>query len=173
MRLEDPADGFVVRLDEILARLAAFAEGPPPAGLTEPDQPSGERWEATQVWAHLAEFIPYWIEQARRILESDSGQPVPFGRIKTDPVRIARIEAGRHEPIPVLWQRLSEGIGDLKAFLAGLAEDDWRRTGSHQTLGMMDVERMVDRFLVGHLEEHADQLDGLSQGPPSRGAATS
>ena len=173
MRVEDPADGFVVRLDEILTRLAAFAEAPPPAGMTEPDQPSGERWEATQVWAHMVEFVPYWMEQARRILQGESDQPIPFGRIKTDPVRIAGIEAGRHEAIPVLWQRLSEEIGDLKAFLAGLAEDDGHRTGSHQTLGVMDVERMVDRFLVGHLDEHADQLEGLAEGTSSGGAATS
>jgi hypothetical protein len=173
MRVEDPADGFVVRLDDILTRLAASAEGPPPTGRTEPDQPSGERWEAGQVWAHIVEFVPYWIEQAKQILESDSDQPVPFGRIKTDPVRIAGIEAGRHEPIPVLWQRLSEEIGDLKAFLASLSDDDWRRTRSHQTLGVMDVERMVDRFLVGHLEEHADQLEGLTERTSSGGAATS
>jgi hypothetical protein len=27
----------------------------------------------------------------------------------------------------------------------------------------MTVERLVERFIVAHLEEHADQLDGLER----------
>jgi len=37
-------------------------------------------------------------------------------------------------------------------------------TGHHQTLGEMTVAEMIDRFMVAHLEEHADQLDPLTGG---------
>jgi hypothetical protein len=162
MRVADPADGLVVRLEEVHARLAILAGEPAPEGLTDPDQPTGEQWEAGQAWAHMVEFVPYWIDQAEMIMEAESEQPVPFGRIKTDPDRIAGIEARRSDPVAGLWEQLSEEMGDLKAFLVDVTDDDWRRQGVHQTRGVMDVERLVDEFLVGHLEEHADQLEGLA-----------
>jgi hypothetical protein len=31
----------------------------------------------------------------------------------------------------------------------------------------MPIETMVDRFIVSHLEEHADQLDDLARQPAS------
>ena len=79
------ADGYLARLDAVEARLAALAESsPPPDALTGADPSSGERWDRGQVWAHLAEFIPYWIAQSRPILEAQpSGEPVRFGRTKS------------------------------------------------------------------------------------------
>ena len=89
-------------LDAVLARLEAHAAADAPSGLTEPDAGGTERWEAGQVWAHLAEFGAYWREELRMIVDTagaaDDG-PVPFGRTKRDPHRIAMIEAHRHEPI--------------------------------------------------------------------------
>ena len=46
-------------------RLAEHAARPLPAGLTDPDPGAEERWEAGQVWAHLAEFPGYWLDQIR------------------------------------------------------------------------------------------------------------
>lgn len=172
MRVADPAEDFVIRLDQAHARLAALTEATPGQDLTEPDQDTGERWEAAQAWAHMAEFVPYWIGQLQGVLDAERDEPVPFGRIKSNPGRIAAIETGRHEPIEALWERVSEGIDDLKVFLAGLSDDDWGRRGEHQTLGGMAMERMIDRFLVGHLEEHIDQLQGLAGASSSDGPAT-
>src|SRR5204862_411810 len=126
-------------------------------------QPSGERWEWGQVWAHMVEFVPYWMDQIRDAVAAGvTDEPVPFGRVKSDPNRVAGIEAGRHDPIGVLHTRLSEEVNGLKAFLADLSEDDWRVTGRHQTLGTMPMDRIVEEFLVGHLEEHAAQLESLA-----------
>ena len=52
VRIADHLD----ELDDVLARLEAHAAGAAPAGLTEPDAGGTERWDAGQVWAHLAEF---------------------------------------------------------------------------------------------------------------------
>jgi hypothetical protein len=88
-----PFDGFLARVDEVEGGLRRAAAAGAPQGLTAPDEPSGEQWEAGQVWAHLAEFVPYWIGEARSVLTAESDQPVPFGRVKTDPGRIAAIAA--------------------------------------------------------------------------------
>jgi hypothetical protein len=161
VRVTDPAEDFIVRLDELVPRFAALAQSPDVAALTEPDPDTGERWDRGQVWAHMVEFVPYWMEQIRVVIEVESDQPVPFGRVKTNPDRIAAIQAGRHHPVAAQWEELSEEIGDLKAFLTGLAGDQWDRTGVHPTLGSMTVPQIVERFLVGHLDEHAIQLESL------------
>ena len=56
------------RLGRVERRLADHAARPLPATLTDPDPGAEERWEAGQVWAHLAEFPGYWLEQVRAVL---------------------------------------------------------------------------------------------------------
>ena len=94
-----------------------------------------------------------------------------FGRVKSDAARVAAIEADRHRPPAELWVRLDSQLVDLRALLAGLTDADWDRRVRHPTLGILDMPMVVEEFLVGHLESHADQLDGLvrasSPGSPS------
>ena len=154
---------YLARLDTVEARLVAAAAAEPPAGsLTSADADTGERWERGQVWAHLSEFIPYWIAEARPLLqEQPSDGLVPFGRTKRDPERIGAIERNRHQPVSVLWGETRTDIALLRAFLAAIGPDQWGISGLHPTLGAMTVDELVERFLVGHLEEHADQLEGM------------
>jgi hypothetical protein len=158
----DGADVFA-RLDSVQSRLREHAAGAAPAGLTEPDPDTPEeRWEAGQVWAHIAEFVPYWHTELQRVISEYDGTPVPFGRTRSDPGRIAAIEAGRGEPIADQLSRTTEAIAALKRQLAELTPAEWNAVGLHSTRGEMDVEAMVERFIVQHLEEHAEQLDSLS-----------
>lgn len=158
------AQDMLIRLDVVEARLRTLAATPFAATrghLTDADPGTGERWEWGQVWAHLAEFIPYWIAQARQVITSHRGEPVPFGRVKTDPQRVAAIERDRSADVSALWSRLETCIGELRAFLAELPDAAWAARGAHQTLGTMSLDHIVDEFMVGHLEQHAAQLDGL------------
>ncbi|MFZ0181247.1 MAG: hypothetical protein WAL84_15475 [Candidatus Dormiibacterota bacterium] len=156
-------DGYLARLDAVEARLAAAAATePPPGALTGADPDSGERWDRGQVWAHLAEFIPYWIVQAGPVLQRQlSEAPVPFGRTKGDPERIGAIERDRREPVSVLWASARADIASLRAFLGSIEPNQWKVRGLHPTLGEMTVDELVEMFLVGHLEQHADQLERM------------
>jgi hypothetical protein len=160
-------DAFLERLDAVEARLAATAEAESqPGALTEADPSTGERWDRGQVWAHLSEFIPYWIEQTRPLINSQpSEEPLRFGRTRSDPERIGAIERDRREPVPQLWATTRGDIALLRTFLAGLSPDQWLAVGLHPTRGAMSVAQITEEFLVGHLEQHADQLSGLSLGP--------
>ena len=159
-----PADELILRLQHVVMRLEERASAPPAAGLTEPDQPSGEQWEWGQVWAHLAEFIPYWMGQIAIVAAGDGSEPVPFGRTKTDSERIAAIARDRDRPAPELWARMRGQMADLWNLIDHLPEEDWAKLGLHPILGEMDMPRIFDEFLVGHLEQHAAQLDGLAAG---------
>jgi hypothetical protein len=148
------------RLESAIGRLATHAVAPGP-GYTAPDPPTGERWDAGQVFAHVGEIGGYWQRQWTTVIDTPGTVPVPFGRVKSDAERIAAIEAGRHVDATVHLDRAREAAAVLRNFVAGLTEADLSRMGVHSTLGDMDGWRILDEFLVGHYEQHADQLDGL------------
>jgi hypothetical protein len=153
---------FLQRLDQVEARLAVLASADPPQDArTDPDPGTGERWEVGQVWAHLAEFVPYWVEQVRIVIANGTEEPAPFGRTKTDAGRIAAIERDRNVAIAVLWSQTLSDIEMLRTFMEHLDTEAWRARGLHPKLGVMDMRRIFEEFMVGHLEQHADQLSAL------------
>ena len=89
----------------------------PAGGLTDADPATGEQWEAGQVWGHIAEFIQFWVEQAGDVIDAYQGDPVPFGRTRTDPGRLAGIEQGHRVAIDLLWEEVQADLGDLRSFL--------------------------------------------------------
>jgi threonine dehydratase len=154
----------LTRLSAVERRLAEHASRPLPSGLTDPDPGASERWEAGQVWAHLAEFPGFWLDQVRAILAARANGaegPIPFGRMKTDASRTEPIEQERRTAPAELWRRATAKLDELSTTLATLPDDAWAATGLHPTLGEMGLESIVERFVLSHLEEHADQLDGL------------
>lgn len=147
---------WIERLDAVELRLRALASASL-SGLTAPDEPSGEQWEAGQAWAHLAEFGDYWLAELDKVLAGAT----EFGRIKTDPVRIAAIEDGRNVPTVEHFATVERSIAALRARLVAMTDADWARTARHQTLGAMSIDDQLQHFHVGHYEEHADQLESL------------
>lgn len=154
-------DSLLARMTAVEGRLAEHAAAPPPAGLTDPDELTNERWEAGQVWAHLAEFPSYWLGQVQRVIAQPTHGAIPFGRVKTDANRVAAIERERHTDPAALMERVRSSLAEVADAMRSWSPDDWRLRGAHPTQGEMTVERIVEHFIVEHLEEHADQLDGL------------
>ena len=157
-------DSLLARLADAERRLAEHADRPLPPGMTEPDPDGEERWEAGQVWAHVAEFPAYWLAQAQRVIALPTNEPVPFGRVKTDAGRIEAIERDRHTDPAALLARVRTDLAEVGDAARSWPSEAWTRRGMHPSRGEMTVETIVDRFIVSHLEEHADQLDGLERG---------
>jgi threonine dehydratase len=163
-RAADERAAYLARLERVERRLAEHAAQPVPSGLTDPDPGGEERWEAGQVWAHLAEFPAYWLGQLRAVVSgggTSGGGAVSFGRVKTDAGRLAAIERERHTAPQDLLRRVAADLREVRAAVEQLPPEAWQRRGIHPTLGEMPASRIVERFIVEHLEEHADQLDGL------------
>ena len=152
---------WLARLDAVRARLEALAVAGAMAGLTEPDPGAAERWEATQVWAHLAEFPAYWVGEVRAVLDTEAGATPSFGRTKADPARVAAVERGRGSDVAQSAGVALAGCAAVETLLRAMDDADWSRVAVHPKLGPMAMERIVEEFLVGHLEEHAAQLDRL------------
>ncbi len=152
---------IVERFETLEQRLTEHAEGPTPTELTDPDEGGTERWEAAQVWAHMAEFVGYWQAQLEKVIDHYDGTPVPFGRTKEDAGRIQGIEDGRHAPIADLMGQVHDEIEVVRRYLPTLTTQQWQSVGLHPRRGEMAPAQMVEVFMLDHLEEHADQLDGL------------
>ena len=160
-------DALIARLVDVERRLAEHASRPLPTGLTEPDAGTEEQWEAGQVWAHLAEFPAYWLAQARRVVSLPTYEPVPFGRVKMDAGRIEAIEHDRHTDPTALLERVRSSLAEVTEATRSLPPQAWRTRGAHPTRGEMTVQQIFEQFIARHLEEHADQLDGLYRPDPA------
>lgn len=154
-------DVWLDQLDAVEPRLESLAR--PIEGLTSADPRSGEQWEAGQVWGHLSEFVDFWIPQIQNVIDRYQGEPVPFGRPPGDSRKADSLEAGRTTPPAVSWRRLQNDLVRLRVFLAGISDDSLSSVGLHATIGPMDLAAMMEQFLVGHLEEHASQMEEMVQ----------
>lgn len=146
------------RSQEELQRMAAAAVAS--GAQTEPDPSTGQRWDAGQVLAHVAEILPYWVVQMRGLVAVGSGRP--FGRTATDGARAAAIERYRNEPVESLLARIGDGIDDVLAFLKAAGEKDLAVQGLHSTIGEMSVRQILERLIVDHFEEHVEQIKSLA-----------
>jgi hypothetical protein len=83
---------------------------------------------------------------------------VPFGRVATDEIRLAIIERDRTLPLRELFGRIETAVERTSVRLGQLEEGEIAALGEHPRLGQMTVDEILDRFVCGHLEEHAAQL---------------
>lgn len=154
-------DELLKRIEAVEARLIALAPSPTTCSLTDPEPGGTERWEATQVWAHIAEFGDYWLDELDALIASDDPSK-PFGRVKSNPARIAAIETGRHRAASANLDTARAAFDRLRTFLSDQDDVGWARTANHQTLGVLSMHQVMEEFLVGHYEQHADQLEAIS-----------
>ncbi len=122
-------------------------------------------WGPPEVLAHVSEMLPYWLGEVARIL-AGSPDPVPFGRIGDDPLRIAIIGRDRTLPPAELFARTEIGVERWVDRVSDLSPAELARRGLHQTRGEMTIEAIVERQVIGHLEEHARQLSEILDEPP-------
>ncbi|MEP7378899.1 MAG: DinB family protein [Chloroflexota bacterium] len=161
---KDPAvvaNEIMKRLEQVEQRLSALGYGAAPAGWTQPDPGATEQWNGAQVWAHMAEFVPYWQQQLANVIAQYSGSPVPFGRTKEDAARVDAIEVGKNVPIPNMIEQVQQAIALTKDYLKTMTPEQWAAIGQHARRGEMTAPQIVQTFTLDHLEEHADQLEAL------------
>jgi hypothetical protein len=151
-------------------RTAVEAGDPWPLSPAYGSEPESD-WGPKELLAHTAEMLGYWPAQIDRIL-GGGPEPVPFGRVSTDPERIERIGRDRQLPTAELFDQVATGARRLEARIQSLSAQDAARGGLHPRLGEMSVSGIIERFLVGHLEDHVEQLRAiLETRPKGAGAA--
>jgi hypothetical protein len=120
---------------------------------TEPEA----SWGPRETLAHVAEMLPFWLGEIERIL-AGRAEPVPFGRVADNELRIGVIERDRSLPLRELFARIEADAGRLARRLRALSPAEAERTGAHPTRGVLTVSQSAERFVAAHLEEHVVQL---------------
>ena len=157
-------DELIARIERAVAALAAQrgkVEAGQPWPLSERfDHAPEASWGPPEVLAHVSEMLPYWLGEVERILAGPP-DPVPFGRVGDDPVRIAIIGRDRTLPIGELFVRIDQGGARWSERLSRLSPSERTKRGLHPTRGVMSVEEIAGRQIAGHLEEHVTQMDEI------------
>jgi hypothetical protein len=155
-------------IERIDAARLAYAELGPRVTAREPwplaeDYGTGPEasWGPGEILAHVEEMLPFWLGEMERVIDGGSGDPVPFGRTADDPVRIGIIGRDRSLPLRVLFGRVDAGLAAWANRLRTLGDDQRSRVGVHPRLGEMPASAILDRFVIGHAEEHVAQLNDI------------
>jgi hypothetical protein len=158
-------EALVPRLQAASVRIAALqpvveAGAPWPLSRNFGTEPEAS-WGPPETLAHVAEMLPFWLGEIERVIEGPV-EPVPFGRVATDHIRLLVLERDRSLPPRELFGRIADGTARLARRLSELAPGEAARRGLHARLGEMTVDAIADRFVVSHLEEHAQQLEAVT-----------
>lgn len=121
-------------------------------------------WGPREVLAHVAEMLPFWLGEIERVLDGPA-EPVAFGRVATDPIRLGTIERDRTLPLRELFGRIDAGAERYRRRLPELGSTDAARHGLHPTLGVLTVTEILERFVVRHLEDHVVQIEEILGSP--------
>jgi hypothetical protein len=156
---------MTIETDRLAAARAAYAELAPQVVAGEPwpladDYGTGPEasWGPREVLAHVEEMLPYWLGEMERVIDGPGPGPTPFGRTADDPVRIGILVRDRGLPLRVLFGRIDAGLKAWEERVPTLADVDHARIGLHPRLGEMPAPDILERFVLGHTEEHITQL---------------
>lgn len=137
-----------------LVRLRSKLEIGPPA---PEDLPRNREWVGRETLAHVDEMLPYWHGEIERVLAGPV-EPVPFGRLPSDLIRMLTVDRDRSLPVSELYIRLDNSLERVVRRLLELDDRQCARRGMHKTRGEMTVRQMADVMLAAHIEEHCDQM---------------
>jgi hypothetical protein len=151
--------------DRIAAARLAYAELAPRVTAGEPwqlatDYGTGPEasWGPREVLAHVEEMLPFWLGEMERVVDGSGTDPVPFGRTADDALRLGVIDRDRSLPLRVLFARIEAGLAAWADRLPTLTAEERARVGVHPRLGEMPAPAILERFVLGHAEDHVAQL---------------
>jgi hypothetical protein len=164
-------DDLVARLETASKRLATLrpaveAGAPWPLSQNFGTEPEAS-WGPPETLAHVAEMLPFWLGEIERVVDG-SGEAVPFGRVATDQLRLLVLERDRSLPPRELFDRIAAGTHRVARRLESLTPRDTLQRGVHPVRGELTVEAVAERFIVSHLEEHAEQLATVIAAGPAQ-----
>jgi hypothetical protein len=159
--MTDSANDLKQRLEAAARQLGETpATGPGVYGAPDPE--TGERWNAGNLLGHVAEMIPFWLDQARGVLAGRT----ELGRgVEGYEHRRQGIDAGATLEEAELRRRIDSAIKQAGELLGGVSAADLDRKVTYRS---RDGERqatfgeLLDELIVSHVEAHAKQLAELS-----------
>lgn len=117
---------------------------------------SEAEWSALEVFGHLIEMVPYWLDQCRVL--STTTEPSMFGRGLDAPERLAGPELGVTTDIEALLELWHANVKTAAQTIREMTTVERSKKGQHVRRGEMTVSDIVELFVVTHAEEHLTQI---------------
>lgn len=118
--------------------------------------PGEAEWSAMQVLGHMVEMVPYWLGQARTLI--NAAEPPTFGRTLDQPERLAGPARGANADPDELLSQWHEQVGAAVPAIREMPAADRSKKGIHTRRGEITVGDMIESFIVAHAEEHLAQM---------------
>ena len=134
---------------------ALLRDLPPAAVRTAPD---GAGWSIVEVVAHLGDTEERALERVRRMVHEDDPELPGY-----DEAALAVERRYREMDLGEALQRFVALRAEQVAELAGLAREDWARTGRHREVGAITVQSLT-AHMAAHDAVHLAQIARLIQG---------
>lgn len=151
------------RLEAAVQRLATEAQHWQEADWYRARE-AGE-WTAMETLAHMVELVTFWSGELRRIVATPGTH---FGRTIDDRARMAWVEQHRQDRPEQGLSQLREAAEKSAALLRSFAAEDWTKTGIDARGAETEVQEIVERRILAHVEEHVAQVTRAAR-PSSEG----
>jgi hypothetical protein len=157
--MDDLADR-IEKAAEAMVELGPSLAAGEPWSLAEVVGPGPESsWGPREVLAHVSEMLPFWLGEIELILDAGAGaEPLAFGRLEDDPLRVAVITRDRGFPARELLGRVEAEGRRVARRLRALGEAEAAALGRHKTRGDLSIREIAEVLIVRHLEGHVAQL---------------
>lgn len=153
------AEGQSHRLEQVYEHLAALMRERDVMPEMHTVKQPGE-WSAMSVLGHMVEMIPYWLKQIHRVVVS-VGDPPRLGRPLDSPDRLEGPKRGEEGYPDKMLEELRAQVHLAVTTFRSMSPSQREKRGLHTTRGEMSVAEMIETFVVGHAEEHLDQIKAI------------
>jgi uncharacterized damage-inducible protein DinB len=114
-------------------------------------------WSVMQTMGHMVEMIPYWMNHVNAMVGA-GGSHYRIGRANDAPERLAGIERGAMGDPDETLRRLTEEVRSAAGAIRRMTAEERGRTAVYVKGGKITVADAIERFIVGHAEEHLAQV---------------
>jgi hypothetical protein len=150
------------RLERVAAQLDSLLRQPQAAERLRA-HPGEDEWSVMQILGHLAESIPYWLDNCRNVIAA-TGKPPIIGRSLDAPERLVGVELGATGELDELLPRVESEIRAAAQAIRHMSPAESNKTGLHTRDGELTVAQVIERFIVTHVEGHLDQIQAALRG---------
>lgn len=113
-------------------------------------------WSGMQILGHLVEMVPFWLAQAESLIFAP--EPPLFGRTLESPERLAGPEQGASGDLEQLLSQWNANVGKASLRIRNMTAQERDKKGIHIRRGEMTAGDIIESFIVGHAEEHLEQI---------------
>jgi uncharacterized damage-inducible protein DinB len=144
------------RLERVVAQLDSLLRQPEVAERLR-THPGEDEWSVMQILGHLAESVPYWLDNCHNLIVA-TGKPPTFGRRLDAPERLVGVEIGATGEIDEWLPRVEGEIMAAAQAIRHMSPAERSKIGLHIRDGEITVAQVIERFIVTHVEGHLAQI---------------